>query len=61
MKKDISNGALNSTHYTRHVDVDLDELMNQTKAFVLEIERIIDSLNQEKIATLQKKLKNLVS
>jgi hypothetical protein len=33
--------------------------MKKTKKFVLEIENVIDGLNSEKIAELQKKLKVL--
>jgi hypothetical protein len=39
----------------------MDELVDQTKFFVLGIERIIDGLTPEKIATLQKILKDLTA
>lgn len=46
-------------YYTQEIKVDLGELMEQTKNFVLEVERIIDGLNSEKIVQLQRKLKSL--
>ena len=48
-------------YYTREIKVDLEELMNQTKNFVLEMERIIDGLNSEIITSLQNRLKGLTS
>ena len=59
--KQSKENRIEIQYYTRHVEVDLDRLMNQTKIFVLEIEKLIDGLNQEKIVALQKKLKNLIS
>lgn len=47
-------------YYTREIKVNLDELIKQTKNFVLEIEKIIDSLNPERTLLLQNKLKQLV-
>jgi uncharacterized protein (UPF0332 family) len=46
-------------YYTQEVKVNLDQLMNQTRDFVLEIEKVIDRLDSERIAQLQKKLKEL--
>jgi uncharacterized protein (UPF0332 family) len=46
-------------YYTREINVDLEQLMKKAKKFVLDIEKIIDSLNSERIMALQKKLENL--
>src|SRR3972149_8444170 len=46
-------------HYTRELEVNLTDLMQQTKQFVLQIEELIDGLNSEEVAALQKKLKEL--
>lgn len=48
-------------YYTREVDVDLGKLMVRTKAFVLEMEKMIDGLNHERIASLQGKLREIIS
>lgn len=48
-------------YYTREIRVNLDQLANKTKSFVLEIEEIIDSLNSERITLLQNRLKELIS
>jgi len=37
----------------------LEQAIKKTKQFALEIEKIIDGLNSEKISELQKKLKTL--
>ncbi len=47
-------------YYTREVKVNLGQLIAQTKNFVLEIERLMDSLNSEKIKAVQAKLKQLM-
>lgn len=41
--------------------MDMDELMNRTKNFVLEIERIMEDLDAETIAALRKRLDKLTS
>jgi uncharacterized protein (UPF0332 family) len=46
-------------YYTQEINVDLKQVIAKTRKFVLEIERIIDGLNAEKIADLQKTLKAL--
>ena len=48
-------------YYTRAGKVNLGELIGQTRDFVLEIEKIVDRLNPERIMSLQKKLKELAS
>ena len=47
-------------YYTQEVKVDLDQMISETKNFVLEVEKIIDSLNPERITQLQKRIKRLV-
>jgi uncharacterized protein (UPF0332 family) len=47
-------------YYSREVKTSLDDTMQQTKKFVLQVEELIDGLNAEKIAGLQKKFKELV-
>ena len=46
-------------YYTEEVKVNLDRLVDEAKNFVLEIEKIIDSLNPEETARLQNRLKEL--
>ena len=41
-------------YYSRHVEVDLEEVIGKTGEFVLEVEKIIDGLNPGKIAVLEK-------
>ena len=48
-------------YYTRETNVDLEKLINKTRQFVLEIEKIIDGLNSQKITLLQKKLGTLTA
>ena len=48
-------------YYTREMNVDLEKLINKTRQFVLEIEKIIDGLNSQKITLLQKKLGTLTA
>jgi uncharacterized protein (UPF0332 family) len=52
---------IEAQYYTQEIKVDLEQLVNKTKNFVLETEKIIDALNSERIEQLQKKLKELVS
>jgi len=46
-------------YYSREFEVNLTDLMQQTKQFVLQIEELIDGLNSEEVVALQKKLKEL--
>jgi len=48
-------------YYTREIGVNLDQIVNQTKNFVLKIEEIIDTLNSERITLIKNKLKELIS
>jgi len=46
-------------YYTRKISIDLEELMKRTKIFVLDIEKILDGLNSDRITELQNILQNL--
>ena len=48
-------------YYTQEIKMDLKQLMNQTKNFVLEIEKVMDGLNTESIMLMQKKVRELAS
>ena len=48
-------------YYPRERKMNLEQLISQTKNFVLEIEKIMDDLNSERIVALQNKLKLLIS
>ena len=48
-------------YYTQEITVDLEQSMQKTRKFVLNIENIIDNLNPEKTTALQKKLKTLTT
>jgi uncharacterized protein (UPF0332 family) len=52
---------VDAQYYSREVKVNLGDLMQQTKGFVLQIEELIDRLNPQEIAGLQKRLRALVS
>lgn len=52
---------IETQYYTGEVKVNQDQLMKQTKDFVLEIEKTMDSLSSERIALLQATLKKLIS
>jgi len=62
--KDLRNSKENrveAQYYTQELRIDLEQVIKKTKQFVLEIEKVIDDLNTEKISELQKKLKSLDS
>ncbi len=46
-------------YYPKESKIDLAKLVKDAKNFVVEIERILDSLNQEKISELQKKVRHI--
>lgn len=46
-------------YYTRKINIDLEKLMKRTKSFVLDIEKILDGLNSDRITELQNILQNL--
>lgn len=48
-------------YYSREIKIDLADLMQQTKQFVLQMEEIIDGLNAQKTAELQKKFRTLTA
>jgi len=52
---------IETQYYTRKENLDLNQLMKSTKIFVLEIEKLLDGLNSEKIVQLQNDLEKLVS
>lgn len=47
-------------YYTQEIEVNINQMIDETKNFVLEVEKIIDSLNPDEIAQLQNSLKVLV-
>jgi uncharacterized protein (UPF0332 family) len=62
--KDLRNSKedrVETQYYTQEIHVDLEQIIKKTKKFVLEIDSIIDGLNSEKIAELQKRLKILTT
>jgi len=46
-------------YYSRQIKVNLADLVQRAKQFVLQVEELVDGLNAEKGATLQQKLKEL--
>jgi uncharacterized protein (UPF0332 family) len=48
-------------YYTQEITVDLEQLMKETKKFVLHIENVIDNLNPEKTMALKKKLQTPIT
>jgi uncharacterized protein (UPF0332 family) len=48
-------------YYSRQIKADIGGLMRQTKEFVLQIEELIDGLNTQKTADLQKSVRLLAS
>ena len=59
--KQSKDERVEAQYYTGKIDVDEQELIHSAKSFVLEIEKLIDSLNPEKIVSLQKRLRELAS
>jgi uncharacterized protein (UPF0332 family) len=62
--KDLRNSKENrveTQYYTQEIHVELDQVMKKTKKFVLEIDKVIDGLNSERITELQKRIKVLAS
>jgi uncharacterized protein (UPF0332 family) len=57
--KQSKDDRVDVQYYSRELKIELADLMQQAKQFVLQIEELIDSLNAEKVATLQQKLKEL--
>jgi uncharacterized protein (UPF0332 family) len=50
---------VDAQYYSTELTVNVTDLMQQTKQFVLHIEELIDGMNAEKIASLQQKTKEL--
>lgn len=46
-------------YYSTRLNVNLVDLMQRTKQFVLQVEELMDGLNAEKVAALQQKLREL--
>lgn len=52
---------IETQYYTRKITIDLDQSMKDTKTFILEIEKILDSLNKEETIQLSNELKKLTT
>ena len=59
--KQSKEDRIETQYYTRETKTDTNKLMAQTKRFVLEMEKIYDALNPEKIAFQQKRLKSMLN
>ena len=57
--KESKDDRVELQYYSRQLKINLTNLMQQTKQFVLRIEELMDGLNAEKVAGLQQKLKEL--
>jgi len=57
--KQSKDDRVDFQYYSGELKVNLADLMQQTKQFVLRIEELIDGLNTEEIARLQSKLREL--
>jgi uncharacterized protein (UPF0332 family) len=60
--KDLRNSKedrVETQYYTHEIRVDLEQVMLSAKRFVLEIEKVLDGLDSERIAELQKRLSAL--
>ncbi len=59
--KQSKKDRIEMQYYTRETKMNTDRLITQTKNFVLEVEKIYDTLSSEKITILQNKLKDMAS
>lgn len=59
--KQSKDDRIDAQYYSREIQVNLQQVMDQTRNFMLEIEKIIDSLTPGTIMSLQKKLRELVA
>jgi uncharacterized protein (UPF0332 family) len=57
--KQSKDDRVDVQYYSKKLTVGLADLMQQTNQFVLQIEELIDGLNTEEVARLQKKLREL--
>lgn len=57
--KQSKEDRIETQYYTKEINVNMNKLIDQAKNFVVEIEKIIDGLNVERIKLLQKKLGSL--
>ncbi len=58
--KQSKDDRVDLQYYPKKIKIDTEHLISQTKSFVLEIEKIIDGLNTEEIATLQNRVKEAI-
>ena len=58
--KQSKDDRVDLQYYPKEVKINTEQLISQTKAFVLRIEEIIDGLNTEKIAALQCKVNGAI-
>jgi uncharacterized protein (UPF0332 family) len=60
--KDLRNSKddrVEAQYYTHEIKVDLEQVMLTTKRFVVELEKLLDGLDSERIMELQKRLSAL--
>lgn len=57
--RESKESRIEAQYYTTKISVDLDKVTEQTTAFVLKIEELIDSLDQSTVAGLQNELRKL--
>jgi uncharacterized protein (UPF0332 family) len=53
------NYRIESQYYTQEITINLEQMISETKNFVLEIEKILDNLNPEQVTQMQNRLKEL--
>lgn len=58
--KQSKDDRVDMQYYPKEAKINTEQLISQTKTFVLQMEEIIDGLNTEKIAVLQNKVKEAV-
>jgi uncharacterized protein (UPF0332 family) len=57
--RDSKENRVEAQYYTQEMNVDLEKMIKKTKQFMLEIEKMVDSLNSGNISKLQRKLQTL--
>lgn len=57
--RDSKEDRVEFQYYTREINIDLQQVVKETKRFALEIEKTIDGLNAERISEAREKLKLL--
>jgi len=61
--KELRNSKENrveAQYYTQELRVDMEQVIEETKQFVLEIEKVLDGLNSEQISKLRNKIVNFL-